>query len=94
MSNNIKLKRGLDIPIKGAADRKVKKTVVPDIVALKPTDFKGLVPRLLVKEGDRVLAGSPVFADKMSPRRWRLRRTTRTMRNRSTSASAPMTPLR
>ena len=67
MSDNIKLKRGLDIPIQGAADRKVKKTVVPGIVALKPTDFKGLVPRLLVKEGDRVLAGSPVFADKMNP---------------------------
>ena len=67
MSNNIKLKRGLNIPIKGSADRKVTKTVVPDIVALKPTDFKGLVPRLLVKEGDRVLAGSPVFADKQNP---------------------------
>ena len=60
MSNNISLKKGLDIPIKGAAAQKVVKTVVPGIVAVKPTDFRGLVPRLLVKEGDRVLAGSPV----------------------------------
>ena len=30
-------------------------------------DFKGLLPRLLVKEGDRVLAGSPVLADKKNP---------------------------
>ena len=64
MSDNINLKRGLDIPIKGAAVRQLKKAIVPDIVALKPTDFRGLIPKLLVHEGDRVLAGSPVMADK------------------------------
>ena len=53
MSNNIDLKRGLDIPITGTA--------------VKPTDFRGLLPRLLVREGDKVLAGSPVLADKKSP---------------------------
>lgn len=67
MSNIIELKRGLDIPIAGAAVQKVKKVVNPDVVAVKPTDFRGLIPRLLVKEGDTVLAGSPVFADKLSP---------------------------
>lgn len=67
MSNNIVLKRGLDIPLAGAADLKVGRTVVPDVVAVKPTDFHGLVPRLLVREGDKVLAGSPVFADKTCP---------------------------
>ena len=67
MSNNLDLKKGLDIPLKGVAAQKVVKTVDPGIVALKPTDFKGLVPRLLVKEGDPVLAGSPVFADKQNP---------------------------
>ncbi len=67
MSNNIHLKKGLDIPMKGAAAQRVVKTVVPDTVALKPTDFKGLVPRLLVKEGDRVLAGSPILCDKQNP---------------------------
>jgi len=67
MSNNLDLKKGLDVPVKGAAAPQVIKTVVPDIVAVKPTDFKGLVPRLLVKEGDTVKAGSPVMADKMRP---------------------------
>ena len=67
MSNNIVLKKGLDIPVKGIAAQKVTKTVVPDVVALKPTDFKGLIPRLLVKEGDSVLGGSPVFCDKQHP---------------------------
>ena len=64
MSNNIDLKKGLNIPIKGKATLKIKKTIAPDVVAVKPTDFKGFVPRLLVKEGDRVLSGSPVLADK------------------------------
>lgn len=68
MSNQLDLKKGLDIPMKGAAAQKVVKTVQPGLVAVKPTDFKGLLPRLLVKEGDRVLAGSPVLADKQNPR--------------------------
>ena len=67
MSNNITLKRGLDIPISGEAAQKIKKAVVPDVVAVKPTDFRGLLPKLLVKEGDSVLAGTPVLADKFSP---------------------------
>ena len=67
MSNNIDLKRGLDIPITGAAVQKTKKVITPDVVAVKPTDFRGLLPRLLVREGDKVLAGSPVLADKKSP---------------------------
>lgn len=67
MSNNLALKKGLNVPVKGAAAPVVIKTVSPDVVAVKPTDFYGLVPRLLVKEGDAVQAGSPVMADKMHP---------------------------
>ena len=67
MSNNIDLKKGLAIPISGIAALKTKKTVVPDVVALKPTDFKGLMPRLMVREGDKVVAGSPILADKKFP---------------------------
>ena len=66
MSNNINLKRGLNIPISGEAVLKTGKTIVPDVIAVKPSDFKGLVPRLLVREGDKVLAGSPILADKQS----------------------------
>ena len=67
MSNHLVLKKGLDSPIKGKAAPAVIKSVIPDIVAVKPTDLTGLVPRLLVKEGDTVKAGSPVMADKMHP---------------------------
>ena len=57
MSQNIVLKKGLDLPIKGAADLRVSKTVFSDIVAVQPSEFKGLLPRLLVKEGDTVKKG-------------------------------------
>ena len=66
MSNNIYLKKGLNIPINGVAAQTTKKVIVPDVVTIKPTDFRGLVPKLLVREGDKVLAGTPVLADKMS----------------------------
>ena len=64
MSQTIVLKKGLNIPITGEADLRVSKTVNPGIVAIQPTEFKGLLPRLLVKEGDAVLCGSPVISDK------------------------------
>ena len=64
MSDQIRLKKGLDLPIAGAALCEVTKRVAPGLVAVKPTDFRGVVPRLLVKEGDSVKAGTPLFADK------------------------------
>ena len=64
MSQTIVLKKGLNIPIKGVAELRVSKTVSPDVIAIKPSDFKGLAPRLLVREGDPVTCGSPVMSDK------------------------------
>ncbi len=64
MSQNFVLKKGLDIPVKGISELRISNAKTPDIVAVKPTDFKGLAPRLLVREGDSVLCGSPVIADK------------------------------
>ena len=64
----IKLKRGLDIPLKGEAPKIVVQAPLPKIISVKPTDFRGLTPKLLVKEGDVVAAGAPLFADKCRPR--------------------------
>jgi len=64
MSDQIRLKKGLNLPIAGEALCEVTARVAPDLVAVKPTDFRGLVPRLLVKEGDSIKAGTPLFADK------------------------------
>lgn len=67
MSENIVLKKGLDIPLAGEAELRVSKSIKPGVVAVRPGDFKGLLPRLLVKEGDSVLRGSPVISDKKNP---------------------------
>ena len=64
MSKNIVLKKGLNIPVNGVAGLRISNVRTPDVVAVQPTDFKGLLPRLLVREGDAVSCGSPVIADK------------------------------
>lgn len=63
MPRTIKLTKGLDIKLAGSAE-KVLSTVLPESFAVKPTDFIGVFPRLLIKEGDTVMAGSPLFVDK------------------------------
>ncbi len=63
MPKIIKISKGLDIRLKGAAEKTIT-AVTPKYFAIKPTDFVGVFPRLLVKEGDKVEAGSPVFIDK------------------------------
>ena len=67
MLKNFRLNKGLDIPVKGAAELKIEKSIVSDVVSVKPTNFKNLTPRLLVREGDEVKAGSILFVDKYHP---------------------------
>ncbi len=64
MSANIKIKRGLNIKLAGEAARSVSNIPMPEIFAIKPTDFAGLTPKLLIKEGEEVQAGTPLFYDK------------------------------
>jgi len=64
MSNHIRLRKGLNIPLKGKASNQITKHISSNIVAVKPSDFRNFSPKLLIKEGDAVLAGSPVLADK------------------------------
>jgi Na+-transporting NADH:ubiquinone oxidoreductase subunit A len=67
MSLSVKLKRGLDIRITGSADRILAGEVDSAYYAVKPVDFPGLIPRLNVKPGEMVSAGSPLFHDKIRP---------------------------
>ena len=64
MSIYLKIKKGLDIKLPGEASRSIVNLQLPEIFSIKPADFPGLTPRLLVKEGDEVKAGSPLFSDK------------------------------
>lgn len=66
MSKTIKLKRGFDINLAGKPEKKITKTIHSETYAVKPTDFIDMKrPKLLVKEGDKVKAGTPVLFDKM-----------------------------
>lgn len=68
MSKSIRIRKGLDIRLVGEAEKVLVQTDPAKVVAIKPTDFHGLVPKVLVKPGDHVKAGSPLFADKYNER--------------------------
>jgi Na+-transporting NADH:ubiquinone oxidoreductase subunit A len=63
MADTIKIKKGLNINLLGEAKKSISLYNAKEY-AIKPTDFIGVFPRLLVKEGDAVKAGSPIFHDK------------------------------
>ncbi len=67
MSDIIKIKKGVDIKLKGKAEQIYKNANAPQTIALKPTDFPGIQIKLEVKEGDKVKAGDPVFYHKDRP---------------------------
>ena len=64
MYKHIRLKKGLNVHLLGDAD-KVYASIKPSRkYVLKLTDFHSLNPKLCVKVGDRVKAGTPLFFDK------------------------------
>lgn len=66
MSIGIKIKKGLDLRLEGAvADTGTVVAKPTRTVAITPDDFTGLVPKMEVREGDTVLAGQPLFHDKV-----------------------------
>ncbi len=67
MSNYIKISKGLDISMKGVAEKEMVNMPVKRFYAIKPTDFPGLTPKVIAKPGTPVKAGSPLFYDKYQP---------------------------
>jgi Na+-transporting NADH:ubiquinone oxidoreductase subunit A len=67
MSKVIKLKRGLDIPLKGKAEKVIIKPDLARNFAVKPVDFHGIRPKMMVHADDTVKAGTPLFFDKYNP---------------------------
>lgn len=69
MSTVKRLRKGLDIKIVGKANPIVEQVQQARTFALKPGDFIGLspIPKLLIQEGAKVMAGDPVFFDKARP---------------------------
>ena len=60
----ITINKGLNINLEGSPIKNLTESTLPKVVAIKPTDFPNLMPKMLVKVGDEVKCGSPVFCDK------------------------------
>ena len=65
--NHIFIKKGHDIRIAGIPSKDVVSIPGSDTVAISPKTFRGVKPKRMVSEGDRVQIGSPLFFDKTKP---------------------------
>ena len=68
MSRVIKIKKGKDINLVGSAQKSTSDKTVSSSFAVKPTDFKNLIPKMVVKAGAEVKAGDVLFHDKTDDR--------------------------
>ncbi len=67
MSEIIKIRKGLDIKLKGKADKIFIKAPRSKTYAVKPIDFHSLTPKIVAKPCDEVKVGSVLFYDKYRP---------------------------
>jgi Na+-transporting NADH:ubiquinone oxidoreductase subunit A len=67
MANVIKLKKGLDINLKGKAAAQISVARPSEVYGLVPDAFWGMKPKVVVKEGDEVKAGDALFVNKLHP---------------------------
>ncbi|MCI7140588.1 Na(+)-translocating NADH-quinone reductase subunit A [Alistipes sp.] len=68
MSKIITLRKGLDINLAGKPQETLAEAPMASEYALSPLDFEGVTPKLLVKVGDKVKAGTPLFFNKYNER--------------------------
>ena len=64
MSKDIKVKKGLDLRFKGEAEKTLVDAPRSKTFAIKPPDFHGVVPKLVLREGAKVQAGEVLFYSK------------------------------
>tara|TARA_R110002167_G_scaffold42097_1_gene128182 strand:+ start:91 stop:1443 length:1353 start_codon:yes stop_codon:yes gene_type:complete len=64
MSKDIRITKGLNINLIGAAEHTISKAVLSNVYVLNLNDFHGITPKMLVKEGAEIKAGEPLFYSK------------------------------
>lgn len=64
MSEVIRIKKGLDINMKGKAKEVLAKVGASESFSVRPDDFHGIKPKVLVREGDKVKVGTVLFQSK------------------------------
>ena len=62
-----KIRKGLDIPIKGEPEKVISDGAEVKTVAAVATDVSGIRPRMAVQAGDRVRLGQVLYHDKRNP---------------------------
>ncbi len=67
MANVIRLRKGLDINLRGKAKEEKIQLKSNGMYALVPDDFVGVTPKVIVKEGEHVKAGEALFVNKNFP---------------------------
>ncbi len=67
MNRVVKIKKGLDIQLQGIPEERISTAPVGELYAIVPDDFTGITPKVVVKPGEKVLVGSPLFHDKNHP---------------------------
>lgn len=65
--SDYRMKRGYDLPMLGAPAGRVVDAARPKQVSVRPTEFRLVKPKLLVKEGEAVACGAPLFQDRERP---------------------------
>jgi hypothetical protein len=73
MANVIKLRKGLNINLKGKAARQKFSSGKCAQYALVPDDFVGMTPKVVVREGDKVKAGDLLADLRYSFPEWQVR---------------------
>ena len=68
MSNDIRIRKGLDISLLGSAEKQTKELPLSSLYCLKPSDFHLVIPKLVAREGAVVKAGDTIFYDKRDER--------------------------
>lgn len=64
MSTDIKIKKGLNINLKGEAKKEIVDATRSTIHTIYPDDFHSIIPKLSVKVGDKVKCGDAIFYNK------------------------------
>ncbi|WP_370476958.1 Na(+)-translocating NADH-quinone reductase subunit A [Tamlana flava] len=64
MSNDIRIKKGLDIKLIGEAEKTLEQAIISNYCTIRPEDFHSVTPKLVAKEGTTVKAGGILFYDK------------------------------
>ena len=64
---HISSNKGYDLNLVGSPSNEIQTIDLPKQISLVPSDFMGVKPKLLKKEGDSVIKGEPVYFDKNDP---------------------------